>query len=127
MGMGSLILDTVRSVGTRDNDRKKTMRIRARHYATGQLIDLVYNGGMIEAVEEPAARPADAEAGWVAPALFDLQINGCDGISFNSGRLTRDDIRHVVRVCRKHGIGSLCPTLVTGGHADLVHGLATIR
>ena len=28
--------------------------------------------------------PADREAGWVAPALFDLQINGCHGISFNS-------------------------------------------
>jgi N-acetylglucosamine-6-phosphate deacetylase len=59
--------------------------------------------------------------------LYDLQINGCDGHSFNSARLTRADIRHVVEVCRKHGIGALCPTLVTASHEDLVHGLTTIR
>ena len=36
--------------------------------------------GRIQAVwRPPATVPADLEAGWVAPALFDLQINGCDG------------------------------------------------
>ena len=36
-------------------------------------------------------RPADFEAEWIAPGLFDLQINGCDGHSFNSDKLTIDD------------------------------------
>jgi N-acetylglucosamine-6-phosphate deacetylase len=103
------------------------MRIRARHYASGKLVDVVCGGGLIQAVEAPAANPPDRQAGWVAPALYDLQINGCDGHSFNSARLTRADIRHVVEVCRKHGIGALCPTLVTASHEDLVHGLTTIR
>src|SRR5437016_3624057 len=101
------------------------MRIRARHYATGKLIDLVCSEGIIETLEAPADHPPDRQAGWVAPALFDLQINGCDGRSFNSGSLTRADIRHVVEVCRKHGIGALCPTLVTASQKDLMHGLAT--
>lgn len=102
------------------------MRIRARHFATSQVVDLVCAGGLIQAVEPPGDVPPDREAAWVAPALFDLQVNGCDGLSFNSGNLTRDNIRHVVEVCRKHGIAGLCPTLVTASHADLAHGLSTI-
>ncbi len=103
------------------------MRLRARHYAAGHLIDLFCENGIIAAIETPGAESLDHQAGWVAPALFDLQINGCDGHSFNSAQLTVDDIRHVVQTCRKHGIGSFCPTLVTASHADLIHGLTTIR
>src|SRR5262245_51588980 len=103
------------------------MRIRARHYATGEPVDVVCEGGTIRSVGPPSAAPADREAGWVAPALFDLQINGCDGHSFNSERLTVESVRHVVAVCRRHGIGGLCPTLVTNAHAALAHGLAVLR
>src|ERR1700756_1229869 len=107
--------------------QRQAMRIRARHYATGQLVDVTCDRGMITAIEPPNGAAPDREAGWIAPALFDLQINGCDGHSFNSGRLTVADVRHVVLACCRHGIGSLCPTLVTASHEDLVHGLTTIQ
>jgi N-acetylglucosamine-6-phosphate deacetylase len=103
------------------------MRLRARHYATGQLLDVVTGGGRIITLELPAAVEPDLSADWVAPALFDLQINGCDGHSFNSDRLTLDRIRHVVAVCRRHGLGALCPTLVTNSFEALAHGLGTLR
>jgi N-acetylglucosamine-6-phosphate deacetylase len=103
------------------------MRIRAHHYATGELIDLACDDGRITAIGPPSAAPPDRAAGWVAPALFDLQVNGCDGHSFNSERLTSDTVRHVVAVCRRHGIGGLCPTLVTNSFAALAHGMTTIR
>jgi N-acetylglucosamine-6-phosphate deacetylase len=103
------------------------MRIRARHYRTGERVDVVCSQGVIESITPATEAPADREAGWVAPALFDLQINGCDGRSFNSERLTIDDVRHVVGVCRTHGIGGLCPTLVTNSAEALLHGFATLR
>jgi N-acetylglucosamine-6-phosphate deacetylase len=103
------------------------MRIRARHYRTGERVDVVCSQGVIESITPATEAPADLEAGWVAPALFDLQINGCDGRSFNSERLTIDDVRHVVGVCRTHGIGGLCPTLVTNSAEALLHGFDTIR
>jgi N-acetylglucosamine-6-phosphate deacetylase len=103
------------------------MRLRARHYATGQPIDVVTRDGHVVAIEPPAAAAPDVSAGWVAPALFDLQINGCDGHSFNSERLTADGVRHVVAVCRRHGLGAICPTLVTNSFEALAHGLATLR
>jgi N-acetylglucosamine-6-phosphate deacetylase len=104
------------------------VRIRARHYATGEVVDVVCAKGRIAEIDElfGARQPPDVAAGWVAPALFDLQINGCAGKSFNSPRLTADDVRHVVSVCRGHGIGAFCPTLVTNSSDALLHGLGTI-
>jgi len=101
--------------------------LRARHYRSGETVDVSCQDGVIQSVTSASTAAADREAGWIAPGLFDLQINGCDGRSFNSPRLTVDDIRHVVGVCRKHGITGLCPTLVTAAHDALVHGLTTLR
>jgi N-acetylglucosamine-6-phosphate deacetylase len=84
----------------------------ARHYATGEPVEI-----------ERAIGPP---GGWVAPALFDLQINGCRGISFNSPKLTFEGVRTVVDECRTHGIGGLLPTLVTNSSAALTHGFTTL-
>jgi N-acetylglucosamine-6-phosphate deacetylase len=103
------------------------MLIRARHYATGKTVDVVCEQGKIRSVTPPAAVRPDREAGWVAPALFDLQINGCSGHNFSSTRLDRASIRHVVDTCREHGIGAFCPTLVTNSFEALYHGFRTLR
>src|SRR5689334_7214645 len=104
---------------------KSLLRIRARHYATGELVDLACEHGRVGALTPAGDGRADLEAGWVAPALFDLQINGCEGVSFNSPRLDAAGIRRVIGACRRHGIGGLCPTLVTNSHEALLHGFAT--
>jgi N-acetylglucosamine-6-phosphate deacetylase len=116
-----------RSAKPRADTAGSVARLRARHYATEERIDLVCQDGLIRSVEIPTQQPADLEANWVSPALFDLQINGCDGYSFNSDRLTVDMIRHVVEVCRNHGIGGFCPTLVTNSFEAITHGLTAIR
>jgi N-acetylglucosamine-6-phosphate deacetylase len=103
------------------------MRIRARHYTTGECLDLVCERGLIQAVESPSRAVPDLEAGWVAPAFFDLQINGADGKAFSSASLTIEDVGSVVEVCRRHGIVELLPTVITNSCAALVHGLATLR
>ncbi|HEY7313361.1 MAG TPA: N-acetylglucosamine-6-phosphate deacetylase [Gemmataceae bacterium] len=103
------------------------LRLRARHYATGERLDILCEQGRIARMEPAGEGRADVEADWIAPALFDLQINGCDGISFNSPRLTEEDIRRVVGVCRRHGIGALCPTLVTNSAEALTHGFRTLH
>jgi N-acetylglucosamine-6-phosphate deacetylase len=101
--------------------------IRARHYATGDLTDIDYDRGTVVHVSRAAATPVDREAGWVAPALFDLQINGCLGISFNSPTLTGEHVRTVIDECRRHGIGGLLPTLVTNSATALAHGFTMLR
>jgi N-acetylglucosamine-6-phosphate deacetylase len=103
------------------------LHVRAKHYATGQQVELVCEHGRIARLSPVGEGHVDVETGWVAPALFDLQINGCDGVSFNSPRLCEEDVRRVVSVCRRHGIGALCPTLITNSREALLHGFATIR
>jgi N-acetylglucosamine-6-phosphate deacetylase len=100
------------------------MTLRARHYRTGEPTELRVADGRIVSTG-PAT--ADGVSGWVAPALFDLQVNGCDGVSFNAPTLTVEQIRHVVEVGRRHGVGGLLPTLVTNSYDALAHGLATLR
>src|SRR5215467_11867046 len=102
------------------------MRIRARHYARGELHDLICEGDLICALEPVSSLPADMEADWMAPALFDLQINGCDGRAFSSAKLTCDDVHHIVAVCRRHGIVGLLPTLITNSFTALAHGLSVL-
>jgi N-acetylglucosamine-6-phosphate deacetylase len=104
------------------------MLLRARHYSTGERIDIRTEDGRIAQVS-PSRNDAlpTTEYPYVAPSLFDLQINGCGGISFNSERLTREDIRTVVQTLRRHGVASFCPTLVTNSTDALLHGFATLR
>lgn len=107
------------------------MLLRGRHYRTGESIDVLLKSDRIAAVapshvENTCRPPADVEAPWIAPALCDVQINGALGISFGSPSLTVDEVRKVVHHCRKHGIGELCPTLITASHEDLVHGFRTL-
>src|SRR3954447_3941051 len=103
------------------------MRIRARHYATGELIDLLCKCGRIAAIGPATTTPVDVEASWAAPVLFDLQLNGCSGTSFNSEDLAVDAVRQVVENWRPHGIGGLCPTLVTNALPALARGRAGLR
>src|SRR5262249_60318229 len=85
------------------------MRIRARHYATGELVEITCDRDRIVSIGSPSALPPDREAGWVAPALFDLQVNGCHGHNFSSDQLTVEAVHHVVAVFRQHGIRGFCP------------------
>ena len=103
------------------------MRIRARHYATAKRIDVKTAGGIIHSVDPASDDVVDLEAGWIAPAFFDLQINGCHGKAFSSTELTSEDVATIVQVCHKHGIAQLYPTLITNSFAALDHGLSTLR
>jgi N-acetylglucosamine-6-phosphate deacetylase len=102
------------------------MKIRARHYRTGETIELTCRQGRIEAVGPAGGDGADLTAGWVGPALFDLQINGAIGIAFGSPTLTADGVRRVVARCQAHGIAGLCPTLITGAREALMHGFGVL-
>src|SRR5439155_10944681 len=106
--------------------RIHAMLIRARHYDTEEPIEIAIDGERIASVGPPTSAPADATADWVAPSFFDIQVNGCLGISFNSETLTAAEIRRVADVCRAHGTGGFCPTLITGGTAALAHGFSTL-
>jgi N-acetylglucosamine-6-phosphate deacetylase len=98
------------------------MIYHARHFATGQPIAVSIGDGRIASVAPSDRSPHQ----WLAPAFFDPQINGCLGISFNSPELTTEQVRTVADVCRGHGMGAFCPTLITNSFEALRHGFATL-
>jgi N-acetylglucosamine-6-phosphate deacetylase len=103
------------------------MRIRARHYRTGDPVDICTSCDSIETITAAdPSHPADLSGEYVAPALFDLQINGCHGNAFSSPQLTVDQVNEVTRACWRHGISHYLPTLVTNSYEALAHGFATL-
>jgi N-acetylglucosamine-6-phosphate deacetylase len=102
------------------------MRIRAHHYATGRLIEVCIDNGRITSIGEPTAAIPDLTADWIAPSFFDIQVNGAHNISFNSDRLTAEEVRRVADTCNAHGTGGFCPTLITASADALTHGFATL-
>lgn len=103
------------------------MRARARHYRTGDLIDIVTTGGAITAVEPAGSATAELTAGYVAPGLCEIQINGCLGYSFGSPTPTHEQIRRIVDVCRRHAVTELFPTLITASPIDLLNGFRVLN
>lgn len=102
------------------------MLLRGKHFATGKLTDVVCESGRLLSVGDASDLNPDFQSEWISPALFDLQINGCHGISFNSPKLSISDVSHVVHHCREHGIAELFPTLVTNSFEAIEHGFRTL-
>ena len=63
---------------------------------------------------------------WVAPGLFDLQLNGFRGIWFSSESLTMDEVESVITAFAEQGITGCLPTLITNSCEAIEHGLRTI-
>lgn len=95
--------------------------IHAQHYATNNPVCLTIADGRIRSLS-PSTDTAVPQASYVAPAFFDLQINGCLGSDFGSESLSADGMRTIVGKCRRHGIGAFCPTLITNAFENLRDG-----
>lgn len=103
------------------------MIFRAKHYQTELMIDVRCKNGEIVSVEKAGSIIPDHQAEYIAPAFFDLQINGALGIAFSDINLDESGIRKVLSVCRLHGISAICPTMITNAHDVLLHGFNTLR
>src|SRR2546422_9834400 len=89
-----------------------------KHYATGQTIRLQWQRDVIsrlEPTESPRGLPV-----WIAPSLFDLQINGYSGVDFQQDNLSMDDLLHATRELRRGGCGRYLLTLITDEWSKLI-------
>ncbi len=103
------------------------MQFEARRYDSGEPIRVTVEEGRVENVE-PAWPPGNVED-WpfVAPGLFDLQINGFGGVWFSDEGLTPEQVLSVLESHFRFGITRLCPTLITNSFEALQAGFAAIR
>ncbi len=86
-------------------------RAAGRHYFSGEPITLRWADGRITAVE---AGQAAAEAGWwLAPGLFDVQVNGFGGVDFQAEGLAVAVLEQAVAALRRFGCTRFLLTLIT--------------
>ena len=102
--------------------------IRALHYETNQPILLTMADQLISCIKPFNCSAAEASGlPFIAPGLFDIQINGYAGLWFCSETLTISEVHRVVRSLAGCGIPRFFPTLITCSFKAMEHGVATIR
>ncbi len=102
-------------------------RVYGRRYDTGEPIALTIEAGRITSVTP--VWPAEPLETWpyVAPGLFDLQINGHGGVWFSDRALTVPQVHRAAQAYLQFGVTRLLPTLITNSAEALEHGFRTLE
>ena len=95
------------------------------NFANHKPIRIRWSKNIITSLEVTAEPPADEQ--WIAPGLFDLQINGYAGVDFQQDDVTLDQLLHAVRSLRSAGCARFLLTLITDEWAHLVARLSRLR
>jgi len=93
-----------------------------RDPGTGAPLLVTFADGVVTGI---GPGPADA-AGFVAPGLIDLQVNGFAGHDLNSGTLTAETVRALSLALLADGVTTYLPTLITAAEPALLDSLAAI-
>lgn len=101
--------------------------IYARSYENGEPLRITLRGDRIRSVEPSWPTSAVDDWPFVAPGLFDLQINGHSGVWFSDEALTADNVLKALAPYPQFGVTRLCPTLITNSFEGLAAGFAAIR
>jgi len=99
------------------------MRRCLRHFATGESLDIEWDGGRIASI----APSGTAATHWIAPAFHDLQVNGFGGIGFTDRELCCDRIRTVADSLLSAGTSTFFPTVITAPFETLHASFAALR
>ncbi len=99
----------------------------ARHYATGAWVRVAVRGGTIASVEPGDGPEVGApDDDWVAPAFWDVQLNGRWGVSFSDPGARTERVAGIVRAQAALGTARLCPTLISAPFECFRHGLEAL-
>lgn len=95
------------------------------HYASRKPVRVRWENGRIVALEKgPADSPRDR---WIAPGLFDLQINGYGGVDFQQDNLTEADLLRATHALRRDGCPLFLLTLITDDWSKLTARLRHLK
>src|SRR5579872_5746633 len=101
--------------------------LHGRHYENGEPLRIAIEGERIASVEPAWPKRVDEPWPFVAPGLFDLQINGRGGTWFGKAGITSDEVLNVLKQHFRFGLTRICPTLITNSFERLAGGFAAIR
>jgi N-acetylglucosamine-6-phosphate deacetylase len=85
--------------------------LTAWHYLTRHPVRVCWNHGMVSSISRCDHPPSDDV--WMAPSLFDLQVNGYAGVDFQQDGLTTQELLQAASALRRDGCASFLLTLIT--------------
>ncbi|HID23034.1 MAG TPA: N-acetylglucosamine-6-phosphate deacetylase [Planctomycetaceae bacterium] len=103
------------------------MELIGRHYENGEAIRVRIAGDRIASVEPVWPERSVDGLPFLAPGLFDIQINGHAGRSFTDDGLTVETVAEILQPLSRHGITRVCPTVVTAAFETLARSLTAIH
>ncbi|MCI0421370.1 MAG: amidohydrolase family protein [Acidobacteria bacterium] len=92
------------------------MRIHGKLAGQSEPVEVIVEGRTIHSIRAPEPETRQALGGancWVAPAFFDVQVNGFAGVDFNSPGLSPEGIWDAIAKLREKGVVFFCPTVIT--------------
>ena len=98
---------------------------RGRRYDTLELVNVGVAGERIATVEV-SSPSSDADVPWIAPGMFDIQVNGAVGCELSSSRLTRSGVVKVLEKMLRDGVFRCCLTLTPNAPETMIHAARTI-
>lgn len=101
-----------------------TETILARRFDTGAAVRLKIAHNALTSIDAANSAP---EHTWIAPALFDPQINGFAGIDFQRDDFTRDNLETAARGLREAACGQFFLTLTTAEWPSLIARIQRAR
>lgn len=105
-------------------ERLKDGDLAGKDYRTGRGIRIRCEGGKIVAIED--VEVAD-EAEWIAPALFELQVNGYGGVDFQQANLGKEQLKTAAEALERDGCAQTLLTLVTDHWEPLTQKISQVR
>ena len=113
------------------------MLLRGRDVVTQEAVEVEVADTRIQAVRPltPPEQRAVGETGrppigdsecWLAPGLFDMQVNGFGGYHLSAEDVTQATVRGMIEALWAVGVTRCCPTVVTSSFGGLRRSLAAI-
>src|SRR5262245_61482923 len=99
--------------------------LSALHYATRKPVTVRWRDRIITNIE-PASEAVPPDR-WIAPPLFDLQVNGYGGVDFQQDSLRAEDLLSAVRQLRSAGCARFLLTLITDEWPKMITRLRHLR
>lgn len=100
------------------------MDFRGKVVGTTDVVTVHTEGAKIASIHRNSNNNAiGGDDVWVAPAIFDVQVNGVGGINYKADDLTIDQIIETTEWMYQSGTGIWCPTLTTSSAESAINGL----
>jgi N-acetylglucosamine-6-phosphate deacetylase len=91
------------------------LRVKGKILGSDEQVELGIDRGLIQTIQRMtlSSQATPAEELWLAPAFFDIQVNGFAGVDFNSSLLTLEDLERAILKLQERGVALFCPTVIT--------------